>query len=485
VDRAILRYVKKAEYPSLLKWLRKYRKEIPKSRLIYYGKKIISYYEKKAPGQLPAVCSLLNNITGSYVFTQEAMNHLFKEGRYYELLKELKGLTRIQKQIVKSSRIKLYYRLTKNLRDDLIRRILKNLIYNETDIFSCNFRITSKCNLNCNVCDIPSIKRKRDMPYKKIISTLTQLKRLNLRILRINGGEPTLHPKLNEIIRQAKSLGFYIELKTNGTTLSPAQVKQLFLLGLDTVTISVDSTTDSSYRRTRRSDGIVARQKVLLDTISKLGQMHKVKINTTISQYNIHELGKILDICIQYKIKYITYSLPDTRKDNSVLLSKKNITLLYAKTLPELQTRAAGHNIIIRTNPPVLRSNKNVLQDYSLGDYGSHFYGNHNHPCNLPLYNLEINYDGDLYYCCNTLFHKTNKVGNIHTTTIAKALASKKALIIRQSLIFGCDGTCCTCKDNMYINEHIESHLKSVGINLGDLLVPSKFKTNPGKSKLQ
>ena len=81
------------------------------------------------------------------------------------------------------------------------------------------FEITNVCNLNCSFC--PKTKRtKRSVSVSEFEQVAKKLQgRVEYLYLHLMG-EPTLHPKLAELLEIAEGLGFKIIITTNGTTLS-------------------------------------------------------------------------------------------------------------------------------------------------------------------------------------------------------------------------------------------------------------------------
>lgn len=83
----------------------------------------------------------------------------------------------------------------------------------------CNYYVTLRCNDTCEFCPIWNREYQgtsgniKEYQGKEI---LNKLKTEGVKRLNITGGEPLLREDLPEIIRTAKSLGFEVELTTNG-----------------------------------------------------------------------------------------------------------------------------------------------------------------------------------------------------------------------------------------------------------------------------
>ncbi len=75
--------------------------------------------------------------------------------------------------------------------------------------------ITSRCQLSCAWCSSSSSPDGKDRPTEDCINALKILYP-QCNVVRISGGEPTLHPDLDVIIRLAKEMLYRVVLLTNG-----------------------------------------------------------------------------------------------------------------------------------------------------------------------------------------------------------------------------------------------------------------------------
>ena len=106
--------------------------------------------------------------------------------------------------------------------------------------------VTDRCNFRCLYCmpeqGLPWLPKSEILSYEEIAEVVRQLAPLGLRRLRITGGEPTIRPNLDELIRllRANATVEDIALSTNGVRLQ--RIAQLYReAGLDRVNISADS----------------------------------------------------------------------------------------------------------------------------------------------------------------------------------------------------------------------------------------------------
>jgi organic radical activating enzyme len=81
--------------------------------------------------------------------------------------------------------------------------------------------ICNPCNLTCSFCCFANRAMKEILSLDRIKLALDQYKELGATGLELTGGgEPSLHPQFDEIVRHAHSLGFAIGICTNGTKLT-------------------------------------------------------------------------------------------------------------------------------------------------------------------------------------------------------------------------------------------------------------------------
>jgi MoaA/NifB/PqqE/SkfB family radical SAM enzyme len=97
-----------------------------------------------------------------------------------------------------------------------------------------------RCNLSCTYCnefDDSSLP----VPIDVMLERVDHLARLGLTVLVISGGEPLLHPRLDDIIARSRKHGILTGLITNGYLLTTDRIKKLNQAGLDHVQISIDN----------------------------------------------------------------------------------------------------------------------------------------------------------------------------------------------------------------------------------------------------
>jgi MoaA/NifB/PqqE/SkfB family radical SAM enzyme len=97
-----------------------------------------------------------------------------------------------------------------------------------------------RCNLSCTYCNEYD-DFSPPVPKDVVIARINKLGDLGTSIMTLSGGEPMLHPDLDEIISAMRGRGAIAGMITNGYFLMPDRIKRLNKAGLDHMQISIDN----------------------------------------------------------------------------------------------------------------------------------------------------------------------------------------------------------------------------------------------------
>ncbi|MDQ3653357.1 MAG: radical SAM protein [Acidobacteriota bacterium] len=97
-----------------------------------------------------------------------------------------------------------------------------------------------RCNLACGYCNEYD-KTSDPVPLEEMIRRLDKLADLGTSVITISGGEPLMHPQLDDIIRHIRRRGMIAGLISNGYYMTPQRVKRLNDAGLEYLQISIDN----------------------------------------------------------------------------------------------------------------------------------------------------------------------------------------------------------------------------------------------------
>lgn len=171
----------------------------------------------------------------------------------------------------------------------ITRSVVENTRFNKIII-----DITSRCNLNCQVCYMGSKIEKRDLPIEEI--TILAHKYRN-KVISICGGEPTLRDDLPEIINLFNKNNT-VFLVTNGLRLADYHyLKKLQKSGLRYISFSFNGFCDEAYQKI---NGTHLRD-IKLEALANIKKARvKVILSVLIVRgINENQIAGILDYCVK------------------------------------------------------------------------------------------------------------------------------------------------------------------------------------------
>ncbi len=152
------------------------------------------------------------------------------------------------------------------------------------------FELTTRCNLKCTHCIRDNTLQNVDLSLDMVRKVLSQAKMYGVCQTAFTGGEPTLNPQFEEIIRETMNQGFQFALISNGTTLKKwtpllleAQKKGLLMYAA----LSLEG-PDAETNDAIRGQGTFKR---VIETITRL-HAHKIPIviKHVLNKVNHHSL---------------------------------------------------------------------------------------------------------------------------------------------------------------------------------------------------
>jgi len=97
-----------------------------------------------------------------------------------------------------------------------------------------------RCNLACTYCN-EFDDFSKPVPTEEMFRRIDKLGSLGTAVVTISGGEPLLHPDLDDVIRRIRSHGMIAGLITNGYLLVAERIQRLNRAGLEWLQISIDN----------------------------------------------------------------------------------------------------------------------------------------------------------------------------------------------------------------------------------------------------
>jgi MoaA/NifB/PqqE/SkfB family radical SAM enzyme len=136
-----------------------------------------------------------------------------------------------------------------------------------------------RCNIDCGYCNEYD-KVSPPVPFDTMTARVDKLAELGTSVVAFSGGEPLLHPQLDELIRRIRQHGMMAGLITNGFLLSEERVKALNAAGLDYMQISIDNVVP---------DDVSKKSLKTLDAADRDGRVHsKLKLLRMHAQFQVN-----------------------------------------------------------------------------------------------------------------------------------------------------------------------------------------------------
>ena len=99
---------------------------------------------------------------------------------------------------------------------------------------------TRRCNIACSYCNEYD-DFSRPVPIDVLCHRTDLLADLGVSVVTLSGGEPLLHPQLDDLIRHIRARGMIASLITNGYLIGPQRIEGLNEAGLEYLQISIDN----------------------------------------------------------------------------------------------------------------------------------------------------------------------------------------------------------------------------------------------------
>lgn len=105
--------------------------------------------------------------------------------------------------------------------------------------------LTYRCPLHCVFCYNPLdyAANRNELTTAQWVDVMQQARKLGAAQLGFSGGEPLLREDLEELIGEARRLGYYTNLITSGIGLTEQRIARMKELGLDHIQLSFQDST--------------------------------------------------------------------------------------------------------------------------------------------------------------------------------------------------------------------------------------------------
>ncbi|OPY63221.1 MAG: Cyclic pyranopterin monophosphate synthase [Syntrophorhabdaceae bacterium PtaU1.Bin034] len=192
------------------------------------------------------------------------------------------------------------------------------------------FAVTNVCNASCRFCNFSlngiNGREKRFVDVGESLSALKNLYRNGIRYIVVTGGEPLLHPCLEEILSGARVLGMTLVLVTNAALLSAHRLSRLIGCGVSSFLISIDAADPELHESHRGLPGVCRKIEQANHIIRQTGLRSTASV-TMSRLLNYDALPPFLE---QLGFSSVSFSYPVTRLDSSYLSFSDSDLVTYS-----------------------------------------------------------------------------------------------------------------------------------------------------------
>lgn len=161
-------------------------------------------------------------------------------------------------------------------------------------MWRCEMLLTGSCNFSCPYCrGFSALSRPcGDMPLDRALEVLCIWIADGLKNVRFSGGEPTLYPHLNGLVRTCKEGGVErIAISTNGSM--PFEVyEKLVKDGVNDFSISLDACCATFGDKMA---GVPGKFKTVTENIRRISELTYVTVGVVLTTDNVAETKKIIE----------------------------------------------------------------------------------------------------------------------------------------------------------------------------------------------
>lgn len=285
------------------------------------------------------------------------------------------------------------------------------------------------------------------MGLEEIKKALDQLSSFGVKQAFFTGGEPFILPYFEEVLKHAKSLGFRVEVVTNGTQLTDEKKIKRVLPLIDSLMLSVDG-TQKVHDKVR---GVVGTYDKAMDFVKKALRLREEGYFST----------EIFSSSVMLRD-----SLKDTRK---MIENMKKQGLDFCRLQPLIPYSEKKHKSWTKKEKELL---ENLLSDVATNDSKDYYdyirmsIDRAERPfnfCFVPHLTIFIDYNGNVYPCCFLSGKENYVMGNIKNEAFTKIWKRRRYKKLRKNLlnklVFPTCVKCVTLQDlnaNKLLNEALD-----------------------------
>ena len=164
--------------------------------------------------------------------------------------------------------------------------------------------LTYRCPLQCPYCSNPLeiAKYQDELSTEDWVRVMQQARKMGATQLGFSGGEPLVRPDLEELIQEARGMGYYTNLITSGVGMDEARVKRFKDAGLDHIQISFQA-SDEELNNFLGGTKTFEHKKEMVRIVKSYE--YPMVLNIVIHRKNIDNIRDILEMTVELEADYV------------------------------------------------------------------------------------------------------------------------------------------------------------------------------------
>lgn len=165
--------------------------------------------------------------------------------------------------------------------------------------------VTYRCPLHCAFCYNPTDYMRHtqnELSTGEWIGALRQARAMGALQLGISGGEPLLRDDIEDLVAEARKLGYYTNLITSGVGLTEKRIAAFKQGGLDHIQLSMHDITKEINNFITDTNTFALKKKV---AAMIKGHDYPMVLNVVIHRYNIEHVAEILEMAEAIGADYV------------------------------------------------------------------------------------------------------------------------------------------------------------------------------------
>ncbi len=165
--------------------------------------------------------------------------------------------------------------------------------------------ITEECPNRCIHCALPDTNNKASLSPEEVMGVIDQATHMGTTMVIFDGGEPMVHPDLEEMVRYVDPDMAVATVFTSGTGLTPEKAASLKDAGLFAVNVSLDSPHIDEHDRMRGRRGVFEDALAAIRNSLEAGIL--VNIYVVLSPMNVGDLKEFYMLAVETGVHELSF----------------------------------------------------------------------------------------------------------------------------------------------------------------------------------